>query len=181
LSVFVLRGVILKSKSILLKKSKAQVSVEYLVIIGISLALLVPGGYFFYNYSRTSNEGTIRSQISQIGSNIIVSAESIYGLADGSMVTIDLRYPNNIREIYFLDGKELVIKYELSGGINEAVFFSKINLAGNYIYPTRAPCATLPTTPCENSTITNTIVTAPGSHKLKFESRTNYILVTQVK
>jgi hypothetical protein len=149
-----------------------------MIIIGISLAILVPGGYFFYNYSSTSNEGTIRSQITQIGSTMVTTAESIYGLADGSMVTVDLRYPKNVREIYFLDGKELVIKYELSSGMNEAVFFSKIDLAGAHVYPGRTLCASLP---CENSTITNITFTAPGSHQLKFESRTNYIYVTQVK
>jgi hypothetical protein len=159
-------------------KSRAQVSVEYLIIIGISLAILVPGGYFFYNYSRTSNEGTIRTQIMQIGTTMITTAESIYGLADGSMITIDLRYPKNIREVYFLEGKEVVIKYELSSGINEAVFFSKINLTGNYTYPDRAPCASLP---CVNSTVTPNNFTAPGSHQLKFESRTKYVYIIQTK
>lgn len=109
----------IKSKA----KSKAQISVEYLIIIGISLGILIPGGYFFYNYSRTSNEGTTRSQITQIGTTFITTAESIYSLAEGSMVTLDFRYPKNIREVYILDGKEVVIRYELSSGMNEAVFF----------------------------------------------------------
>lgn len=160
------------------KRTRAQISVEYLIIIGISLAILLPGGYFFYNYSRSSNEGSIRSQIAQVGTNFITTAESIYGLADGSMVTLDLRYPSNIREVYILDGKEIIIRYELSSGMNEAVFFSRINMTGNYVYPSRALCASIP---CANTTITDNIVTAPGSHQLKFESRTNYILVTQVK
>jgi hypothetical protein len=159
-------------------KSKAQISVEYLIIIGLSLAILVPGGYFFYGYSRSSNEGTIRTQVSQIGTTMITTAESIYGLAEGSMVTIDMRYPKNIREVYFLDGKELIIRYELSSGMNDAVFFSKINLTGNYTYPGRAQCAVIP---CANSTLTNTSFTAPGSHQLKFESKTNYVLITQLK
>lgn len=166
---------VISSKS---RKTRAQISVEYLIIIGISLAILLPGGYFFYNYSRSSNEGSIRSQIAQVGNNMITTAESIYGLADGSMVTIDLRYPSNIKEVYIIDGKEIIIRYELSSGMNEAVFFSKINLTGNYVYPTRAACAAIP---CANTTITDSMITAPGSHQLKFESRTNYILVTQVK
>ena len=163
-------------KSVRCMKSKAQISVEYLIIIGISLAILIPGGYFFYNYSKSSNEGTIRSQVANIGSTMITTAESIYGLADGSMVTVDFKYPKNIREVYFLDGRELIIKYELSSGMNEAVFFSKINLTGNYVYPSRAACAAIP---CSDSTITNNLDTAQGSHRLKFESRTNYILITQ--
>jgi len=166
-------------------KSKAQVSVEYLIIIGISFAILVPAGYFFYNYSRTSNDATIRSQITQIGTSMITNAESIYGLATGSLVTLNLRYPQNVRDVYILDGgagyTELVIKYELSSGMNEAVFFSRVALTGNFTYPDRDGCATLPTTPCLNSSITASNITQQGTHKLKFESKTNYVMITQIK
>ncbi|HEY9701459.1 MAG TPA: class III signal peptide-containing protein, partial [Allocoleopsis sp.] len=101
------------------KNNKAQVSVEYLIIIGVSLAVLIPGTYFFYEYSKSSNEGAIRSQINQIGSSIISNAESVYGLGEGSLVTTEVRYPKNIRDVYILDDSELVIKYELSSGMNE--------------------------------------------------------------
>jgi len=161
-------------------RKRAQVSVEYLIIIGISFAILIPGGYFFYKYSQSSNEATIRTQISQVGNSILTNAESIYGLADGSLVTLDLRYPKNVRDMYILDGKELVIKYEVSSGINEAVFFSKVSLAGNYTYPARIVCATLPATPCASSAITANFSQA-GSHQLKFESKTKYVFITQVK
>jgi hypothetical protein len=159
-------------------KSKAQISVEYLIIIGISFAILIPGGYFFYNYSRSSNEAVIRTQITQIGTSILTDAESIYGLSEGSLVTLNLRYPKNIRDIYILSTTELVIKYELSSGMNEAVFFSKIPLSGNYTYPSRGNCAAMP---CQNSSITNLNITQQGSHQIKFESKTNYVRITQVK
>ena len=156
---------------------RAQVSVEYLIIIGISFAILIPGGFFFYKYSQTSNEATIRSQITQVGNAILTNAESIYGLADGSLVTLDLRYPKNVRDVYILDGNELVIRYEVSSGINEAVFFSKVTLAGNYTYPARLGCGALP---CADSAITSGLA-QPGSHQLKFESKTKYVFITQVK
>jgi hypothetical protein len=167
------------SKSTLSKSvmSRAQVSIEYLIIIGISFAILIPGGYFFYNYSKGSNDATIRSQITQIGTSMITSAESIYGLSEGSLVTLDLRYPKNVRDVYILDGKELVIKYELSSGMNEAVFFSKIVLSGNYSYPNRGSCSL----PCSNSSITAFNITQPGSHQLRFESKTKYVSVIQTK
>jgi len=164
-------------------KSKAQVSVEYLIIIGISFAILIPAGYFFYNYSKSSNDATIRTQITQIGNSIITSAESIYGLSEGSLVTLELRYPQNIRDVYILDGKELVIKYELSSGMNEAVFFSKIILSGDYNYTSynatgRVECSTLP---CGSSSIIHNNVTQQGNHQLRFESKTNYVFILQSK
>ncbi len=161
-------------------KSKAQVSVEYLIIIGVSFAILIPGGYFFYNYSKSSNDATIRTQITQIGTAMITSAESIYGLSEGSLVTLDLRYPSNIRDIYILGGNELVIKYELSSGMNDAVFFSKVSLSGNYTYPRPIAGDLNCTTPCTDSVITpNT--PQQGAHKLKFESKTKYVFISQAK
>ncbi len=161
-------------------KSKAQVSIEYLVIIGLAFAVLIPGGYFFYKYSQSSNEGAIRSQITQIGNAMLTNAESIYGLADGSLVTLDLRYPTNIRDVYILGQRELIIKYEISSGINEAVFFSNVNLTGNYTYTSSFPRSACGTLPCTNSAINN-ISVQPGNHQIKFESKTNYVLITQTK
>jgi len=158
---------------------RAQVSTEYLIIIAISFAILVPGGFFFYKYSQSSNEANIRSQISQTGNNILTSAESIYGLADGSLVTLDLHYPKNVRDIYIIGNRELVIKYEVSGGINEAVFFSKVDLVGNYSYPARDPCSILPAGGCDNSSITYNLPTQ-GSHQLKFESNTKSVFISQI-
>lgn len=163
-----------------MNKSRAQVSMEYLIIIGLSFAVLVPGGYFFYNYSKSSNEATIRTQITQIGNSILTNAESIYGLSDGSMVTLELRYPKNVRDIYIMDDKELIIKYELSSGVNEAVFFSKVVLSGNFTYPRPASAPYTCTQPCENSTITQNLP-QQGNHQIKFESKTKYVLLTQTK
>lgn len=158
-------------------KSKAQISVEYLIIIAVSFTILLSGGYFFYGYSKNSNDETIRTQITQIGDSIITSAESIYGLSDGSLVTLDLRYPKNIRDIYILDNNEIVIRYELTSGVNEAVFFSKIAISGNFTYPDRTSCIS----PCGNSSITPKNNTEQGNHQLKFESKTNHVFVSQLK
>jgi hypothetical protein len=158
-------------------KLKAQISVEYLIIIVVSFSILLAGGYFFYGYSKNSNDATIRSQITQIGNSIITSSESIYGLSEGSLVTLDLRYPKNVREVYILGNTELVIRYELASGMNEAVFFSKIAISGNYTYPNRIIC----TSPCGNSSITAFNNTLQGNHQLKFESKTNHVFISQLK
>jgi uncharacterized protein (UPF0333 family) len=156
-------------------KRRAQVSVEYLIVLGIAFTVLIPAGYFFYTYSQNSNEETVRSQIDQLGREMLVNAESIYGLADGSLITLELKYPDNMREIYILNQNELVIRYELSSGMNDAVFFSKIPLSGTYDYPNKTAC----TPPCINSTF---YVDEPkqGNHNIRLESKTNYVLMTLI-
>ena len=116
---------------------RGQVSVELLIIIALSFTALLTAGYFFYSYSQKSNDAVIRTQVSQIGNAFISNVDSTYSLMDGSFVTVDLKYPKAIRDIYILDGNptELVIKYELSSGVNEAVFYSKTKISGVYNYP----------------------------------------------
>lgn len=156
-------------------KSKAQVSVEYLVVLGVALLILIPAAYFFYTYSQNSNEETLRVQIDALGNEILVNAESIYGMAEGSLVTLELKYPESIRNIYILNKNELIISYELTSGMNDAVFFSKIPLSGEYIYPGLGSC----TPPCSNTTFH---VSEPkqGKHSIKLESKTNYVLIKLV-
>ncbi len=158
---------------------RGQISVEYLIIIAVSFAILVPAGYFFYNYSQSTNEESIRGQINGIGNAIITNAEQIYGLADGSLVTVTMNYPKNIHDIYILDQRELVIEYDLSSGRSSAVFFSNVNMSGNYSYTT-PPRATGCTLPCANSTFASDFPNS-GNRQMKFQSKTNYVFVTYTR
>jgi uncharacterized protein (UPF0333 family) len=153
---------------------KAQISTEYLIILGIAIAAIIPAGYFFYTYSSTSNDQAIRSQIETIGNQIIVNAESVYGLAEGSLVSLDVKYPETIKDVYILNKNELIITYELSSGITESVFFSNIQLSGNFSYPDGTP----ENPPLNESKFTSTN-TIQGKKSLKFESKTSYVLITQ--
>jgi uncharacterized protein (UPF0333 family) len=166
------------NKDIMVKRCglRGQISVEYLMIIAISFAVLIPTGYFFYKYSQTSGEGAIRSQINQLGNKIISSAESIYGLADGSIIKLDVNYLSNIRDIKILESNELIITYELSSGIGEAVFFSRIPLSGVYNLSTPGPPFPICNGQCVNSSFSEDYPTA-GRHTLKLESKTSYVQI----
>ncbi len=154
---------------------KAQISTEYLIILGVAIAAILPAGYFFYQYSATSNDQTTRSQIETIGNEILVNAESVYGLAEGSLVSLDIKYPDTVKDIYIMDFNELIIQYELSTGMTESVFFSKVILSGNKTYP-RIALGPPIIPPIENSTFESTEY-PKGKRTLIFESKTNYVLV----
>ena len=159
---------------------KAQVSVEYLMIIAIAFAVLLPTGYFFYKYSQVSGEGAVRSQINQLGNKILSNAESIYGLAEGSIIILDVNYLSNVREIKVMQNNELIITYELSSGVSDAVFFSRISLSGAYDFNPGVPPYSVCAIPCVNSTFTSDLPSA-GRHTLRFESKTNYVLINMTK
>jgi len=156
----------------------AQISLEYLIIIGLSFAILIPAGDFFYDYSRSSNDETVRSQVNDLGNKILVNAEAVYGLTGDSMITLDLTYPDKTLDMYVLNNGEIIIKYELQSGINEAVFFSRIPISGLYDNNSSGPPYPLCVSyPCPNSRFGNLSVFG-GKHNLRLESKTRYVLIS---
>ncbi len=156
--------------------STAQISLEYLLIIGISLAILIPTSLFFYQYTQSSNEGVIRSQIAKIGNTMLKNSEQIYGMAEGSRVTVDMDFPANINSITVLNKNEIVIQYELSSGTSEAVFYSPVDITTPINLSTNATCTGNCTLlPWTNSTLGTF---AEGLHHIKFESETSFVLMS---
>ncbi|MBU1767822.1 MAG: hypothetical protein KJ648_06960, partial [Candidatus Omnitrophica bacterium] len=107
---------------------KAQISTEYMFIIGLAMAILIPGSVIFYQYTQTSNEQSIAAQINQIGKTIINNAETIYVVGKNSWTTLQISFPETIVDAYILDSEdELVIEYATQRGVTQAVFFADIN------------------------------------------------------
>lgn len=111
---------------------KAQVSIEYLFILSLALAIIIPGSALFYNYSKDSNEKIVASQINRIGNNIIANAEQMYTIGKDSWVTLEVNFPESTLNAYVVDNSELVITYQTPRGVTEAVFFTDIPIQGLY-------------------------------------------------
>jgi uncharacterized protein (UPF0333 family) len=109
--------------------AKGQVSVEYLIIIGVVLGLMVPGVLFFYGYTQSNSGSSANSRLTQLGLDITSTAKSTYGLGTGARQTLEATVPDNIIRIY-ASGTELVFVYDTPHGQSEAVFFSQVTLNG---------------------------------------------------
>ena len=107
---------------------KSQSAVEYLIIIGLTLGLILPTTYLFFRYSAQSNEQIIDSQINQIGNSIIDTAEIVYFSGKDSKIILELNIPKNIESVYILGDRELVFTRVSEIGINEVVFFSSVDV-----------------------------------------------------
>lgn len=108
--------------------SIAQVSMEYLFIIALTFAILIPTTYLFYNYSKESGQEITDAQITKLGRSIIDASENIFYSGEGSRTTIELNMPDGIFDVLIIDGKELVFNVTTAYGISEIVFFSNVNL-----------------------------------------------------
>ena len=116
---------------------KAQVSVEYLIILGLTITIILGAVYVFVDYLHGSGTQVISSRINSLGNRIVQQSESIYAVGDGSWIIIDIEYPDTIVEAYTVDYEvggipksELVLVVRTPEGNSESVFFSDINITG---------------------------------------------------
>ena len=106
-----------------------QSSVEYLLIVALTFAIIVPTSYLFYNYSKESSEELTDTQITQLGRGIIDAAESIFYSGEGSKTVLELNVPKNVVSVNIIDYRELVFNITAGTGISEVVFFSSVKIS----------------------------------------------------
>lgn len=110
---------------------KAQSSLEYLLVVALTFAIIVPTTYLFYNYSKESSQEINDAQVTKLGRSIVDAAESIFYSGQGSKTTIELIIPDSIQSVVIIDGREIVFNMTTSFGVSEIVFFSSVNLTAN--------------------------------------------------
>ena len=136
------------------------------------MLIVVPGFLLFYNYSVKSGDELTNSRIDMIGHAIIDSVEKVYYIGENSWETIEADVPESVNWVYIINNTELVIEYESSAGLSEAVFFSDINI----------------TTPYEVSNrfyITNVTHPAIEAHAglniIRITSMGHYVLINEIR
>lgn len=113
-----------------MKFLKAQVSMEYMIIIGFVTAIIVPLLLIFNAHSTEINEDIIANEADTIASKIADSAESVYYLGETSKVTFRVYMPKKINEIN-ISGNEIVFFIKKSNGVDEVVKYVPIPINGS--------------------------------------------------
>ena len=103
---------------------KAQPALEYLMIIALVLGIIVPTSYLLFRTTSESNVKILYSQISQIGNNIIDTAETVFFSGEGAKIVLDISMPKGVDNVEILAGRELVFDIVSELGATETVFFS---------------------------------------------------------
>ncbi|RJQ15624.1 class III signal peptide-containing protein [Candidatus Woesearchaeota archaeon] len=145
-----------------MKRGKAQVSLEYLILLSVALALIIAAMTVFFVYSKNSTSSVTKSRIAEIGNEVVYNAESLYGIGDGSRVILETNFPEEIQEVYVLDGVELVMVIRTPQGISESLFFSKVQLNGTSARPAGGQYIG---------------AISPGKNFIRIESKGDYILL----
>ena len=112
-------------------KKDAQISVEYLVIIGFVTVITIPLIIIYYTFTQESNEEITSLQIIQIAKKIVDAAESVYYMGEPSQTALRINMPDNVILANLSSGKEVVFKIRSGTGEADIVQTTSINISGN--------------------------------------------------
>ena len=142
---------------------KAQASMEYLLVVGLVILVILPSIYIFYSYSQRSNEEIAQGQVNKFGTQIIDAAEKVYYLGGPSKTTLDLTMPKGVRNMEIWCNQELV--FFLADG-SEIAFKSRVNITTNITADASGRCCYNFTKEDYSSGLKKVIVEAKGDNVL---------------
>ncbi|MBN1156762.1 hypothetical protein JXA85_04040 [Candidatus Woesearchaeota archaeon] len=135
---------------------KAQTSVEYVVVIGFALLLLVPVILIFFIQSDDLQDTVNQNQARKVAREIVDSVNSIYYLGTPSQTIIEETLPENINKIN-ITGTSIIfeMRFRRTNSLSDIVESAETNITGSI-----------------NST--------SGPHKIKIEALPNSVGITDL-
>ena len=138
----------------LLKLKKAQISMEYLFIMGFALILLIPVIALFFTQSSEISDSVNTNQASRIAKQLVSTAEKVYYIGEPSQTIVKIDMPENVQELAIEDN-ELMLKVLTSGGITDIYEVALVNITGN-------------------------ISTAPGKKNIRVKAQSGFVNITEL-
>jgi len=113
----------------MINKKKAQIGMEYLMVIGfLTFVLIGTLGIAMY-HNNTIRDMISSRQVETMSNKIISAAESVFYAGEPSKVTITSYIPNGISEISITDNT-LFVTFQSSSGNNKVSFPSNVPITG---------------------------------------------------
>ncbi len=109
---------------------EGQASVEFMIIIGFMLTILIPLSILYYQHVYNMNTDVKAEQLQKVANEVVDKAEEVYYLGSPSKITIKAYIPNDIEDIK-INSNEINFKLKTSSGITDIFAVSKVNLTGN--------------------------------------------------
>jgi len=109
-----------------MKRNKdAQISMEYLIIVGFVTFIIVAILGIALFYSGSIKDRIKINQVNNYANKIISTAESVFYAGSPSRATITCYLPQSVEDVEIL-GNDLILTVSTSSGINKIAFPSKV-------------------------------------------------------
>ncbi|MBW2964810.1 hypothetical protein KY363_05090 [Candidatus Woesearchaeota archaeon] len=109
---------------------RAQVSMEYLVIVGFVVVIVIPMVLIFYTYSDRTEDQVITNQINKIGLKIGDASEAVYYLGEPSRTRIRAYFPKNINNVT-IGNNEITFIVHTKDGDDHIVIYTAVPVSGS--------------------------------------------------
>ncbi len=117
-------------KRLICASAKAQVAMEYLIIIGFVAIVTIPLIIIFETNSKDTTDEISSAQVYQISKRIADGAETVYYLGEPSRLTIKAYLPDKISQIS-IGSHEISFKMRRGSIEDDIVVYTPINISGN--------------------------------------------------
>ncbi len=114
-----------------LRKKEAQISVEYMFLIGFATVITIPLIIIYQNFNQESRDEISSAQIQQVANEIIDAAESVYYLGEPSQTTLKVNIPGSVVSADLSAGYEVVFRIRTKAGETDMVQNSAVNITGS--------------------------------------------------
>src|SRR4030042_6734986 len=109
---------------------RAQISLEFLIVVVFALLMTFPLVIIFYQQSNNINTEVTSSQADKVASEIRDAADEVYYLGSPSKKTVTVYMPEGVNSIS-ITGDKMVFTVESPGNDYELVKWSVTNLTGS--------------------------------------------------
>lgn len=111
-------------------EAKGQVSMEYLVVVGFVIAILIPSSYIFYTFSQDFRDEVASSQLRKVAQEVTEAAESVYYQGPPSKQSLRVSIPHQVSND-IVNGREVGFGIRTQGGKqSDIVVVSAVNVTG---------------------------------------------------
>ena len=113
-----------------MKNRKAQISIEYMVVVGFTTLVLASLIAIAYFYSSETKIEVATNQIDRAARKIIDNSLSVYYAGAPAKTTIDVTFPEGVSEIT-ISQQELIFVLRMRGTDADLAYSSRVNLSGS--------------------------------------------------
>jgi uncharacterized protein (UPF0333 family) len=112
---------------------KAQVAIEYVMVFGFLLLVLLPLIGFYYTYANSSSKEITARQIDQIVRKIGDGVETVYYLGYPSQTTIRVYIPQHVTNLS-IQGNYIIYSIDSGSGESSSSYGLPVNMTGSLPY-----------------------------------------------
>ncbi len=140
-----------------------QISIEYLIILGtVLLLVIIPAGAFLTDFALDSIYGSVDTQrANELGQGLIDIAQQVYYLGLYSKKQVTLSVPKNVERMYLLNVSKSQDHHYIVIKINDSS-------TQRYTYPSKAPLTADPSSTYVNKVDYSSDVDACSSNPCSF-------------